>query len=463
MNFAKKLISEIHDTPYQVVAAITGGGCEFIGDILKYGGGSSTLLEATVPYNQKAFDKYVNGKPDKYCSYEAAMELAMASYQRACKLDPSDGGEFLIGIGVTCSLNKPDERLDRENVAYIAFQTYEKTICYKIQKENMYAPNLLTTRENQEKCVSDTILYLLGLEVSELASGTKKKLLPGKTLDPLSLALQKFQEEHQKTYPKIYELEILGSKNDPSDGSNLLHGLILGNSSAVVVNRAEYRFEPHDMVNRLPTSNPRCEILSHKAWRPSVNRGRSRQVEHLPDWSKTSPKYIFPGSFNPLHSTHKDMAVKVYEMIRNQNQPCLINFEICVNNVDKPPINYYALKNRLHSLFELRNDAIGDVYLTSLPTFMDKANYFYNATFIVGWDTLKRICDPKYANLDEVFDTFEKQQTKFIVFHRIINGVSSADEGTEGLDPRILKFVQFVSPESLPPNDVSSSSIRSKK
>jgi nicotinic acid mononucleotide adenylyltransferase len=180
-------------------------------------------------------------------------------------------------------------------------------------------------------------------------------------------------------------------------------------------------------------------------------------------------KYIFPGSFNPIHSTHQDIAVKAREIIGNRTNPLdsqtpLIDFEICINNVDKPLSNYYTIASRLKT-FELvkkSNPVIGDVYFTSLPTFMDKANYFYNTTFIVGWDTFKRICDPKYADLDEVSDTFEKQNTRFIVFHRIINGVSSADEGTEGLDPRIVKFAEFVSPESLPPTDVSSSSIRSK-
>lgn len=412
MNTLQELICEIHNTPYKLVAAITGGGSEFVGELLKYGGGSSTLLDATIPYNQKAFDKYIKGKPDKYCSKEAAMDLAMASYQRAYELDPESQ---LIGLGVTCSLTKPREREGRENVAHIAFQTLDKTICYTIDKACWYGAR---TREQQENCVSDTIMYLLGLTMLELDGG-KKSIRPGQSVEGLQAALNAFEDKLKDRFPYIFRnMEVASSS--------------IG----------------HEAIQKLfRTRNEQFAVV----------RPIDKKVFVNPD-SHFRPKYVFSGSFNPFHSTHDGIVSKVCE-IENLDH-CFL--EICVQNVDKPFLNFYSLEKRIESIAkaQVSNALIGDVILSSSPTFMEKARDFYNTTFIVGWDTLKRICDPKYANLDEVFKTFDEQKTRFIVFHRIINGVSSAVEGTDGLDPRILKYIQIIPPEALPPTDVSSSSIR---
>jgi hypothetical protein len=91
---------------------------------------------------------------------------------------------------------------------------------------------------------------------------------------------------------------------------------------------------------------------------------------------------------------------------------------------------------------------------------MQKAEYFYGATFVVGWDTFKRISDPKYGKIDEVVATLVRQNAKFIVFHRIMDGRASHEEGLDGIDPRFLKMAQIIPPDILPPVDMSSSKIR---
>ena len=127
---AREIVLKIHETPHKAVLAITGGGAEAIGELLKYGGGSNTLLEAIVPYDQKAFNDFVKGKPDKYCSPGAARDLAMAAYHRAVNLAGTT--ENIIGIGCTCSLMKDHEREGREHHAYIAVQTKDITENYDL-------------------------------------------------------------------------------------------------------------------------------------------------------------------------------------------------------------------------------------------------------------------------------------------------------------------------------------------
>src|SRR5690349_9306193 len=76
---AVALVREIHRSGTGLVLAIAGGGTEAIGALLRHGGGSATLLEASVPYHPRAFDRYVGGPPDQYCSAPAARALAMAA------------------------------------------------------------------------------------------------------------------------------------------------------------------------------------------------------------------------------------------------------------------------------------------------------------------------------------------------------------------------------------------------
>lgn len=58
------------------------GGSEIIGELLRHGQGSNTILEAVVPYCQSAYEEFIGGPPDKFVSEEAACQLAMAAFQK---------------------------------------------------------------------------------------------------------------------------------------------------------------------------------------------------------------------------------------------------------------------------------------------------------------------------------------------------------------------------------------------
>ena len=63
-----------------------------------------------------------------------------------------------------------------------------------------------------------------------------------------------------------------------------------------------------------------------------------------------------------------------------------------MRNVDKPALNYVALRDRIE---RLRRDGGGPGLRATLPdrrrTFLQKARLFPGVTFLVGYDTFERI------------------------------------------------------------------------
>lgn len=371
----RDLVLRIHGTPQKAVLALTGGGAEVIGELLRYGQGSNTVLEAIVPYDQKSFDNFVKGTPDKYCSPGAARDLAMAAYQKAIKFSGLDAAENLVGIGASCSLAKDHEREGREHHAYIAVQTSDFTRTYEID----------LTGRGLNRVEEETLVARVIIGVLAFASGLR--------------------DDAVNIFESSYVTEVM------TPGTPEMFKLLTGQLKSLTLD--------------VPDAHPENRV-------------------------------IFAGSFHPLHPGHAGIAAKVHELT---GRP--VDLEICVHNVDKPAFNYTNLRERIAHLEEQKaNSWCGDIHFTSLATFMQKAEYFYGATFVVGWDTFKRISDPKYGKIDEVVSTLLRQDAKFIVFHRIMDGRASHEEGLEGIDPRFLKMSQIIPPDVLAPVDMSSSKIR---
>lgn len=126
-----------------------------------------------------------------------------------------------------------------------------------------------------------------------------------------------------------------------------------------------------------------------------------------------NPKIIFPGSFNPVHKAHLEMV----DIIRNKEnlRDKTIGFEISMFNVDKPPVDFISLRERVEQF-----EALGEtVIITNAPTFIEKSNMFPHKSFIVGYDTAVRILDPRYAGpIDKVIDTFKRNDNYFYIFPR---------------------------------------------
>ena len=345
----KELVHQIHSSGYEYVLAVTGGGTEALGELLRYGGGSATLLEAIVPYSQQALDVFTGKRPEKYASTRTARAMAMAAFQKAILLQGpgQKGPEHLLGIGATCTLARAGERKERQHELHMAIQSLQSTTTYSIcflEKRD---------REHEESIVARSIINMIAS-----ACGLDIIITDGTGLS-----------SHER--PQVRRIQVIGAISDM-----LLHG----NSS-----------------NRIPS----CVRIS----------GQESDSHH-------SHRIIFSGSFDPCHKNHVEMA-----RIASRKYGLPVNFEISLLNVDKPPIDYLSLEDRISSIKAWHDpDFMGDIFVTNAPLFAEKAIIFPDSTFIVGADTMKRLFDPRYYRpedkLSSLFDLYRKNGIDFLVFSR---------------------------------------------
>jgi hypothetical protein len=172
--------------------------------------------------------------------------------------------------------------------------------------------------------------------------------------------------------------------------------------------------------------------------------------------SNNRPSAVFPGAFHPLHEGHRKMARFAAERLRGE-----VAYELSITNVDKPPLDFVEINNRLGGIREQEPDR--QVFLTAAPTFREKALLLSNTTFVVGIDTLVRIADVRYYQNDErqrdvALREIAEAGCRFLVFGRELNGKFCSLSDVE--IPAGLKAMCTEVPASEFREDVSSTELR---
>ena len=98
----QRLISTLHGSGRKAALAITGGGSGAIGELLRVPGGSRLLIEAQVPYDERALATFLGFAPAQACSSDTAIAMARSVRARAIRLMPA--GTDLVGLGATAAL-----------------------------------------------------------------------------------------------------------------------------------------------------------------------------------------------------------------------------------------------------------------------------------------------------------------------------------------------------------------------
>ena len=129
--------------------------------------------------------------------------------------------------------------------------------------------------------------------------------------------------------------------------------------------------------------NPIQRLLSEEVDLVTMDEGG---VVTASEAGSPGPLAVLPGSFNPLHEGHRQLARVAKEMTGLD-----VGLELAVVNVDKPPLEEGEIRRRLAGL-----QGEGRVFLTRTPTFWRKANLFPGCVFVIGWDTMVRLIDPRY-------------------------------------------------------------------
>ncbi|WP_440955887.1 hypothetical protein ACSAZK_02705 [Methanosarcina sp. Mfa9] len=405
-------IFQIHESPCKVVLAITGGGAEVIGELLRHGSGSATVLDAAVPYGMKAMDRFLGRKPEKYCSEKTARSMAMVAYQRALELSKgSDGSADLdvIGIGATCKLKAANEREGRKHEVHVAIQAYRET---GVRTLELTADR---TREEEEKIAAALIFNVLahhcGVPEIDLPNGIGTK-------DGIGTGIETAEGERERE--KIFEkyASVSGAVGD---------------------------------LLRQQSCSP--ESPCETAGVARINFDEAIDTEKSPEYTKSEEiKLVFSGSFDPCHKNHVFMAKRAS---KKYNSP--VHFEISLTNVDKPPIDFISLDQRLDSLRKYKREAfMGGVYLTNAPLFLQKADLFPNSTFIIGADTFNRLFDAKYYGGIEdtaaILRSFQEKNVRFMVFHRKSIKMS--------VNPEVLEFCEIIPVDEYEDDGTSSREIR---
>lgn len=138
-------------------------------------------------------------------------------------------------------------------------------------------------------------------------------------------------------------------------------------------------------------------------------------VPEVPD-----AKAVFPGAFNPPHAGHLRMARCAAERF---GEPVV--YELSLTNVDKSPLDFIEIVQRLDALRQL--DPQATVLVTDAPTFRQKSALVPGCKFVVGADTLVRIADPRYyageeQGLAAALTEIAAHGCRFLVFGRQLEG-----------------------------------------
>lgn len=389
---------------------MSGGGSSALDSLLEVPGASKTVLAGYVPYSQAATVEFLGHEPERFCDPYTARLFAMSAFTRArnfsekSKNPPGndlDSCRNLLGIGCTASLAS-DRAKKGDHRIHIALQGFDRTIVYSLKLTKR-----ARTREEEERLAGMLILTAIA-ENTGIEHDFKLELFPGE------------QIELHKCIP-------------PGE----LVRLLFGDVSAVLVRSGKVEHARATEKIDAPFSDDKMPL------RPEAE----------------FTKFIFSGSFRPLHRGH----CKIIDYAENRfREP--VALEIAIRNTEKPMLDFIEIEERLKQIDSMRPNQA--VWLTAMTRFENKSVFFRGATFLLGADTFQRVGDPDYNGVTykALLDTLRsiaRKDCRFLVFAR--RDESGEIRTVDNLKiPDILRSISEEVPASEFLDDSASREIRKK-
>lgn len=165
---------------------------------------------------------------------------------------------------------------------------------------------------------------------------------------------------------------------------------------------------------------------------------------------------ILCGSFNPLHQGHRHLLQVAKVMTQRRGI-----FELSIVNADKTAIEVKELENRLA---QFSSDE--QIIISKEPYFVDKSTLFPHCVFVLGYDTMIRLLNPKYYGGDvhqlyQVLGQIRKNDCRFLVAGRKVNDEFKTLSDIN-IDPKYRDLFTEI-PEKVFREDISSSQLRANR
>jgi hypothetical protein len=362
INNIYKLVDEIHlknkASGNRFVFTTTGGGFSSYSYLMGRPGASGTVLQLNGPYAQEATLKYIENPVDSFASLEAANELAITSLKQ-CREIMTNSKENIYdlaclkncyGVGVSAAL-ATKRWLKGDHRIHIVVTSDTSRFMFSVNLYKGFPPDpetpekIFRSRTEEEELCGKLIIFIIAYICKVV---TKEFFFESLYKDNFLNISDTF---------KFYE-DIL---NNPIE--RLIKNMYF---------EAGTRDETVNSILCLPNHDGTFTFLINSSLKNAI---------------------ILPGSFNPLHQGH----------ISSLNNSCALNnsdglFELCIVNVDKPPLTLAEIEKRLDQ-FKFPNTI--PVVLTNTPLFVDKAKLFPGNSYAIGIDLVIRLINPKYTDDDE--------------------------------------------------------------